>query len=589
MPARLSLAGSEVPSSGSRPLPEVPQQAHSLTLSSGAVFGAALAIQLLGVVGSIFLYKHIGVNTAGIALIGTAQLFLLIGSSINGVGDLRLGTAYTYYLARGKPPLENTGTYLAVRTAMVAAAGVILFGIAPLELAGHRLATGTVEMTSIGVFVALPVLWSFSTVYNQMFIGLGNSLKAQYPGLVEAIVRLPVLIYVAYSVKSLEGMTVAYAVGAAASAAYSLPALLPRLRSFRRAEAAGLFRFAWPLMGSLMLNYLVTNMVPLIVDAGLGATQLSVFLNANGWRILVLSLPAAVTTPLFPYLAGLHRQERFERLRASTWQALRFSAMLLVPGVVALVTYRATFLDVFANHLYARAGQVPLAILVVSAIPLALSQIMQSSINAIGRQRLELYITSTQVVVLFAAVALLMPPWGIMPHSLGIVAGSLAVLASSVAALGLNTYFMETLIRVHIRPLSIARITLSAAGSFASLALLNHSHLFPVQSGLQLLTAVLLGFLVYFLVLAAVGELTREDVLRIGTSISGAPGFRWFLERVARICWARTPPGLPPVDLRRARGLRSTELPEPFSGTTELPQMDTDVAEEPGEPPERTA
>jgi O-antigen/teichoic acid export membrane protein len=563
----------------------VPKQAHSLTLSSGAVFGAALAIQLLGVVGSIFLYKHIGINTAGQALIGTAQLFLLIGSSINGVGDLRLGTAYTYYLARGKSPVDNTSTYLAVRTAMVASAGLILFVIAPLSIADHQIVSKSAELQSLGIFLALPILWSFSTVYNQMFIGIGNSLKAQYPGLVEAIVRLPVLIYVAYSVKSLEGMTAAYAIGAAASALYSLPALLPRLKKIRRREAVNLFRFAWPLMGSLMLNYMVTNMVPLIVDAGLGATQLSVFLTANGWRILVLSLPAAVTTPLFPYLAGLHRQERYESLRSSTWQALRFSAMLLVPGVVALVTYRTTFLDVFANHLYARPGAFPLAILVVSAIPLALSQIMQSSINAIGRQRLELYITSTQVVVLFAAVALLMPPWGIMPSSLGIVAGSLAVLASSVAALGLNTYFMETLIRVHIRPLSIVRITLSAAGSFASLSFLNHSHLFPVQSGVQLLAAVTVGFAVYFLVLAAAGELTREDVRRIGASLS-LP--RRFYDALARVCWARTPPDLPPIDLSRAAGFRSTELPEPFSGTTELPQMDSGVSSEGQEPPDRS-
>jgi O-antigen/teichoic acid export membrane protein len=419
--------------------------------------------------------------------------------------------------------------------------------------------------------LTLPILWSFSTVYNQMFVGLGNSLKAQYPGLVEAICRLPVLIFVAYQMKSLEGMTIAYAVGAAASAAYSIPALLPRLRSLRRAEAAHLFRFAWPLMGSLMLNYLVTNMVPLIVDAGLGATQLSVFLAANGWRVLVLSLPAAVTTPLFPYLAGLHRQERYETLRTGTWQALRYSAMLLVPGVVALVTYRFAFLNVFANRLYAAPGALPLAILVIGAIPLALSQIIQSSINAIGRQRLELYITSTQVAVLFVAVVILMPPWGLLPARLGIVAGAIAVLASSVAALMLNTYFMEVLIRVHIHPGSIVRITLSAAGSFASLSELNRAHFFPVHSWDQLLAAVMIGFTVYFLLLAAVGELTAEDVRRIGNQL-GLP--ERLPATLGRLCWRKTTPDLPPVDLTRVPGLRPTELPEPFTGTTELPSFE---------------
>ncbi len=551
------------------PPPAVPQQAHSLTLSSGAVFATALLIQVLGVVGSIFLYKHIGISSTGIALIGTAQLFLLLGSSINGIGDLRIGSAYTYFLARGKAPADNTGTYLLLRTSMVVAASITLFAIAPLSVFNHHIASGP-ELVSLGVFLSLPVLWSFSTVYNQMYVGLGNSLRAQFPSLVEALVRLPVLIYVAYDVRTLDGITIAYAVGASASALYSVSAVSSRIRRFSLREAIHLFRYAWPLMGGLMLNYLVTNMVPLIVNANLGATQFSVFLTANGWRVLVLSLPTAVATPLFPYLAGLHRQERYEQVRSGTWHALRYTAMLLVPGVVALVTYRYPFLNVFANKLYAGPGAWPLAILVVAAIPLSLSQIILSSLDAIGRRRLELYITAAQVIVLIVAVVVLMPPWGILPRADGIIAASIAVLLSGIAAITLNTYFMETLIRVHIDFKSIVRITVSAAASFASLSFVNHTKIFPVKSGVELLAAVFIGFGVYFLVLAAIGELTQEDVRRIGASLS-LPS--WLYERLARLCRTPTTPTLTPVDLERAPGLRSPEFPEPFSGTTELPAV----------------
>jgi O-antigen/teichoic acid export membrane protein len=556
------------PAPGPR-IPEVPKQAHSLTLSSGAVFAAALAIQVLGVVGSIFLYKKIGVDPAGQALIGTAQLFLLFASSINGIGDLRIGSAYTYFLARGKKPTDNTGTYLALRTSMVIAASVTLFAIAPITLDGHRIAQGA-ELESLGIFLSLPVLWSFSTVYNQMYVGLGNSLKAQFPSLVEALVRLPVLIYVAFDVRTLQGITIAYAVGACASALYSSSAVRTRIRKFSLPEAIHMFRYAWPLMGGLMLNYLVTNMVPLIVDANLGATQFSVFLTANGWRVLVLSLPTAVATPLFPYLAGLHRQERYEQVRSGTWHALRYTAMLLFPGVVALVTYRYAFLNVFANKLYAGPGAWPLAILVVAAIPLSLSQVILSALDAIGRRRLELYITAAQVGVLLAAVAVLMPPWGILPKSDGIVAASIAVLFSGIAAITLNTYFMETLIRVHIDLKSAVRITASAAASFASLSLVNHTKVFPVRSGVELLAAVVIGFTVYFFTLAAIGELTQEDVRRIGASLSLPASI---YEPLSRLCRATSTPPLPPVDLARAPGLRSPEFPEPFTGTTELPAV----------------
>ncbi len=597
-PDRLSVDVSPPePSAPVAPAP-VPRLAHSLTLSSGAVFAASLAVQLIGLIGSIFLAKHIGITPAGQALIGTAQLFLLIGSSINGLADLRLGTAYTYFLARGKSPRDNTTTYLVVGMAMDLAAVVVLFVIAPLAIGGSSIVHGSDQWLDLGLFLTLPILWSFSGLYNNLYIGLGNSLKAQYPSLVEALARLPVLIYVSYYSHSIESIAIAYVVGASASTIFSLPALLPQLSRFHWKEAVGMFRFSWPLMGSLFINYVVTNLTPFLVVT-LGAAQLSIYLAANGWRILVLSLPAAVTTPLFPYLAGLHKQREFEAVRRSTWQALRYSAMLLVPGVVALVTYRYNFLNVFQNRLYASPGALPLAILVIGALPLALSQIIQSSINAIGRQRLELYITSTQVAVLLVAMAILLPQhgvfpifWSIVPMNLdpGLVAASVAVLLSSIAALVLNTYFMESLIRVHIQPRPIVGITLSAAGSFTALWLLNHvrpfpigrtagssspvwwmEHLaFPVSTWYELLTAVFVGFGVYFFVLAAVGELTRTDVRRIGASI-GLPA--WLYEGLGNFCWRESSPDLPRVDLSLARGFQTTELPETFTGTRELPEV----------------
>jgi O-antigen/teichoic acid export membrane protein len=250
--------------------------------------------------------------------------------------------------------------------------------------------------------------------------------------------------------------------------------------------------------------------------------------------------------------------------------------------VVALVTYRSNFLNILANHRYATAGAIPLAILAAGALPLALSQIMQSSLNAIGRQRLELYLTATQVAVLLVTAAALLPPFGLLPTSDGLVSASVAVLLSSIAALALNTYFLETLIRVRVQPRSILGITMSAALAFGAISQLNR--FLPVNTWYQLIGVVLLCFTVYFLVLALVGELSKQDVQRIGRSIGLPARLR---DGLARLCWRESSPGLPPVDLARAPGLRQTELPETFSGTTELPEIGSPVPEDLGddEPP----
>ncbi|HYB77234.1 MAG TPA: hypothetical protein VEE83_00940, partial [Thermoplasmata archaeon] len=83
----------------------------------------------------------------------------------------------------------------------------------------------------------------------------------------------------------------------------------------------------------------------------------------------------------------------------------------------------------------------------------------------------------------------------------------------------------------------------------------------------------------YFAILILIGELTKDDVRQLGTSIGLSPRLYGWLER---LCWRKSTPGLVPVDLSRAKGLRPTGLPEVFVGVRELPDI---APVEEGEPP----
>ncbi|MEM0129304.1 MAG: polysaccharide biosynthesis C-terminal domain-containing protein [Thermoplasmata archaeon] len=552
-----------------------PTPRYSLSVNSASVFLASVAIQAIGFIGSLFVYRFLGGNTAGQSLFGTAQFFLLIASTINSLADLRLGAGYQFFLARGRPPRLNTLTYLILRYLLVGGVGLAMFALAPVSFAGATIAPTNYLLEVLAIFLVLPAFWTLETVYQNYQIGIGNSALAQLPPLLEVIVRTPAVIAVAYLAPTLINLAWAYLLGAAAAGLVCLPSLLPLLDRFRLREGSLLLRYSWPLVGALGLATVAASAIPFVVQASLGPALLNQFNLVNGFRILLLIFPSAIMIPLFPYIAALHRKLDYQGIRTGMWTALRYCSMLLVPAIVALSVYRVTVLAI-VNYAYLPAAPV-LAILVLSAFPASLSMIMGVGLAGIGWRRLELYLTSVQVALLFGVAIGLMPPFGILPPSDGLIGAALAVLVSSTAAFALNSYFTRRLMAVHVFPRSIAFIALSALLSFFAISRVNaFLPLYLRSDAAQLLLGVLVGGTVYFLVLALVGELAKEDVWRVGRSL-GLPA-PW-LAFVARFCWREVPLHVvQPVDVARVPGLTDGSIPdltisdeEAFAGKGEHP------------------
>lgn len=530
---------------GGPPSPPTGERSRPLGISSGLVFIIGVVIQGIGFLGNVFISHYIGIYYTGLTVIGVSGLYLTIASTVNGMADLRIGSAYTYFIARGRDPLELTGTYVALRLAMVGAVTVGLFALAPLFYFTQGAATcfpgggclstvgpGT-EVAVFALFAITPILWSPGVVYIQLWVAKGDSIRAQYPLLIQSVVQTTGLLLVAVaglsSVGSLYGFAFAYLAGAVASALYALPTVLRYARSLSAGVTRRLFGFAWPLMGGLLLVYLWTNAPPFFV-AVLGPKEVAIFLAANGFRILLLGLPAAVSVPLFPHLTNLHVRREYELLRRRTWRALRYTAMLVVPAAVAMVVYRTPLLNTLFVGTYT-SGALPLALLAASAIPAALSQIILTALTSVGRQRLDLYLTALQAGVLLVVLVLVLPPYALLGN-LGLAGAAEAVLASSLAGLALNVVFMERILAVRIQPRPIGAILLSAVVSFLVVSRLN-AYINPNRF-FVLLPAVLLGFAAYYLVLAATGELSRQDV-RALVSYVGLPAPVG--HALARLCW----------------------------------------------------
>lgn len=504
-----------------------------LGLSSSMVFLISVAIQGIGFLGNYFVSHHIGIYHTGLTAIGVAGFYLTLASTINGLADLRIGSAYTYFIARGRSPQELTGTYIAVRLGMMAAVSGGLFLLAPFLYFAHGAPTcldsgcsvtipASAEIAVFGLFMITPLLWSPGSVYSQLWIARGDSIRSQHPLLLQSIVQASGLIVVALvspgPVEALWGFAFAYLLGGVASALYTAPTVFRLAQRASFSELRRMVTYAWPLMGGLGLAYVWTN-APIFFVATLSSSAVAIFLAANGFRILLLGLPNAVSVPLFPHLTNLHVRREYELLRRRTWAALRYTAMLVVPAAIAMVVYRTPLLNTLFVGTYA-SGALPLALLAASAIPAALTQIILTALTSIGRQRLDLYLTALQVSVLLGISFLILPPFAPLGNY-GLLGAALAILGSSLAGLALTTYFLERILAVRIQPRVIGAILLSAVASFLAVSRLN-SVINP-NRWFILGPAILLGFAVYYLVLSFVtAELSKQDV-RALVSYLGLP------------------------------------------------------------------
>jgi O-antigen/teichoic acid export membrane protein len=556
-------------SKGSAELGAIPKARHPLGFSSAGVFTIGLVVQVVGFVGSVILYKLIGVSPQGQTLLGTVQLFFLIGASISSVGDLRMGSAYTFFIARGKSPLDNTSTYLLLRFAIAAGAAVLILGFASFNLGGETLANTPNLWALLAVFLLLPFIWSVPAVFTQLFVAQGDSVRAQYPSLVEVVVRTPLLLVVALWAPTLWGITFAYVLAAFISALYSLPAILPNLRRFRRSEASLMFRFAWPLMGSLALTYVVMNSMPFVVAAAAGVRQLNIFNAANGFRLVALSFATAVATPLFPLISGLHHQKEYREIRIHVQRALRFSAMVVVPVALGLAVFSSDLLRVFTTPQYLP-GANALSVLSLSVIPASLSTLIFTALVGIGRQRLELFIAGVQTLALFLTVFLLLPPVSLLPAGFVLLSAAVAILVSAAVGFGMNLYFLRSIISTRLSSRSTAwTVICSVGGVGLGWWVTGYVAASPLVG---MVVGLLGGVVLSWLLLVLVGEVTREDVQLLAASLRMPAGVG---VRLSRLCWREAHPQLTGASDHPENGV------EPMAAAALYPQAEVSTEIEP--------
>ena len=166
-------------------------------------------------------------------------------------------------------------------------------------------------------------------------------------------------------------------------------------------------------VGNLAPGYVL----PLLVAGMLSATQSAYFYTT--WRVgsVFFIVSAAVGTSLFAHASVPD---------ADLWRAVRSSvkliAGLLVPAVVFCALAGRSILEVFGPE-YARHGYVLLLIMIVAALPDAVSNVYIAVLRVQRRLRFAAGLTAGMAVAAIAFAALLVGPYGIAGAGAGWLIG----------------------------------------------------------------------------------------------------------------------------------------------------------------------
>jgi O-antigen/teichoic acid export membrane protein len=495
---------------------------------AGAVLGFA-ALKVFAVETGPYADGLLGELAFAMGLAGLLSIFM----------DLGMGSAHVKRVSEGRDLADATATFAVVKVALaVAAVATIVAAAVVATRLGVLVDTPRAAIAIIAVYFAFLAL---RTVFTATFDGRQEFAKTQLTVLVENAARAPLLIAFALvfgalvlGTGPLAGMagsdatrTLLRAHSAELMAAcYALAAGLSVVAGwllFRRGYPFGTPRrdvvrdywgFARHIFLAMAVGTIYVSFDKIVITYFWAAQNTGRYYGAQRFSDLIVMVPAAVYTVLFPTLSEQLQREPAEQVRHHVEAALRNVSMVVVPLSTFAIVMAAPLLSLTLTGVFLEA--VPtLRVLALYALVFALLYPYATLLQAAGRPDQTARAAVVATVLNAGLNLLLVPPRGTLGLPLPGLAEEGAALATLTAAvvqlLLLRRAAHGVLGRIPVRP--IAKHLLGGATMGAVLWLLAQS--LDLGSGRApfplMLLLLLVGAAAYLGALMALGEFTPDD------------------------------------------------------------------------------
>jgi O-antigen/teichoic acid export membrane protein len=275
----------------------------------------------------------------------------------------------------------------------------------------------------IAVFLIGVVATIATDVTDKAFIAERRTGRMLVRNLVFSAGKLALLAVPVFTSARALGLTGSWVLASAGSLLISLW-LLRGLERGYRATPRGIVGRLRPTLRAAAGHHLVSvgnlapgYLLPLLVAAALSATQSAYFYTT--WRVggVFFIISAAVGTSLFA-----EASQRDSDLAHAVRSSIKMIAALLVPAILVCVVAGRSILAILGPE-YARHGYTLLIVLMIAAIPDAVTNVYISVLRVQRRLRFAAFLTLGMAVVAVVAAALLVHQYGIVGAGLGWLIG----------------------------------------------------------------------------------------------------------------------------------------------------------------------
>lgn len=378
--------------------------------------GVAVANSVLGAVlgtaALVFIAKNMGPGVMGVLGFSMAAIGML-----SFLSDFGVGSIHRMNIKSGEDLGRCVGAYAVIKLALLAVFSVITLVTIEIWRRGYMggaIYSDSAVTDSLEIFLGYYVLLGISQIATHTFDAQDAVAKAHAPAVLEIIVRVTFIIFVASSALgrgSLGPVYLAFSYAAGMTAATVLAFMLMTRVRISRPDRALLSKYVHSLAPVLLVSIMIffdLYLDKFFVGYFWGEFEVGLYFGVQKMAVFVGVFSLAIATLILPSVAAYFTRRDI----AASWevvnQAERYVSLIAIPTAAFYLTWGPDILRVFLTQQFANAVDT-MNVLVISGTLVALVLPLRSAIAGVGSHATLFWVGLGGVLIQFVLMLVFVP------------------------------------------------------------------------------------------------------------------------------------------------------------------------------------